>query len=136
MAVRTTEAAVEAIIETDVNIDLSPFIATANALVTTHCAEKNSSYTATELELIERWLAAHCYCVRDPRSTQDDLGKLSSTYQSKVDLGLSTSHYGQMAMLLDWYGGLAALNELMVKGGGRRSVGITWLGEESEELEE
>ena len=136
MSVRTTSEAVADIIETDVAIDLTPFIATSSALVTKHCAEKNSAYTEAELELIERWLAAHCYTVRDPRTTRENLGKLETTFQSKVDLGLNTSHYGQMAMMLDWYGGLAALNETMINGGGRRVVGITWLGEESETLEE
>lgn len=136
MAVRTTSSAVEEIIEVDTDIDLTPFIEAASALVDVHCAAKNSAYTATELELIERWLSAHCYCVRDPRATFESVGKLQSTYQSKVDLCLYTSHYGQMAMMLDWYGGLAALNDLMTKNGGKRTVGITWLGEEDEELEE
>jgi len=136
MAIRTTSSAVEEIIEVDSSIDLDPFIETASALVDKHCAAANSAYTAAELELIERWLSAHFYAIRDPRSLIDYLGKLSSTIESKVDLGLNVTRYGQMAMILDSYGGLAALNENMINKGGRRVIGITWLGEESETLEE
>jgi hypothetical protein len=136
MAVRTTSDAVEAIIEVDSTIDLTPFISTASLLVDTHCEAKNSAYTVTELEAIERFLAAHLYTLRDPRTVTENVRSLDTTFQSKVDLGFNTSHYGQMAMLLDWYGGLAALNELMINGGGKRTIGITWLGEESETLEE
>jgi hypothetical protein len=135
MAVRTTSEAVEAIIETDVAIDLTPFIAAASLLVNTHCEAKNSAYTATELEMIERFLSAHIYTLRDPRPTRDSVRNLDTTYQSKVDLYFCTSHYGQMALLLDWYGGLAALEE-SVKKGGYRTIGITWLGTKSETLEE
>lgn len=136
MTISITSSDVEEIIEVDADIDLTPFITAATSLVTKHCEEKNSAYTESELNLIAVWLSAHCYCVRDPRATFESVGKLQSTYQSKVDLCLYTSHYGQMAMMLDWYGGLAALNDLMTKNGGRRTVGITWLGEEDEELEE
>lgn len=132
---RTTSEAVAAIIDVDSSIDLTPFITTANLLVTTHCAALNSDYTATELEEIERYLAAHLSTLIDPRPTQETAGKVSAWYQSKVDLGFATSHYGQMAMLLDWYGGLAALNERMKKGG-KKTVGISWLGTESETLDE
>ena len=135
MAIRTTSDAVEEIIEIDSTIDLDPFIEAASALVDKHCAAANSAYTATELELIERWLAAHFYAIRDPRALVEDLGKISATIESKVDLGLDVTRYGQMAKILDWYSGLAALDE-QIKKGGRRVIGITWLGEESETLEE
>jgi hypothetical protein len=136
MAVRTTETAVEEIIEVDDSIDLTPFIEVASALVTTNCEEKNSAYTAEELELIERWLSAHFYAIRDPRALVEDLGRISTTIESKVHLGLNVTRYGQMAMIIDWYGGLAALNETMIKSGGKRNIAITWLGTESETLEE
>ncbi len=132
---RTTSAAVGGIIEVDSSISLTPFIEAAAALVTKHCESLNSAYTSDELEMIERFLTAHLYTLRDPRPTQEAAGKVSAWYQSKVALGLSTSHYGQMAMRLDWYGGLAALDNMMLKGG-KRTVGVTWLGTESETLEE
>ena len=136
MAVRTTETDVEDIIEVDEAIDLTPFIEVASALVDTHCEAKNAAYTDDELELIERWLSAHFYAIRDPRALVEDLGRISTTIESKVHLGLNVTRYGQMAMIIDWYGGLAALNETMIKGGGNRNVAITWLGTESETLEE
>lgn len=138
MAVRTTVEAVDGIIETDVTIDLTPFIETASLLVDVNCEALNAAYTEEELEKIERWLSAHVYATRDPRPVVESLGnRLSVTNQSKVDLYFCNSHYGQMALLLDWYGGLAKLQDKMKnQAGGLRTIGITWLGEESEELEE
>ena len=128
---RTTSTAVEEIIEVDSNISLTPFIEGANALVTECCGD-SENYTATDLELIERWLSAHLYTIRDPRVEVEKAGPVSQKMQSKVDLGFDTSHYGQMAMRLEWEGGLSALNE-RVKNGQRRLVGITWLGTEESE---
>jgi len=126
---RTTVDAVEGIIDIDSGISLTPFIEVANAMVTTHCSEKNSDYTATELELIERWLSAHFYHIRDPRAESEKAGSVSAKYQSKVDVGFSTTHYGQMAMRVDYYGGLAAL-DMRIKKGRVASVGVTYLGTE------
>lgn len=136
MSVSVAEASVEAIIEVDATIDLTPFIAAGVAMTEKHCEAANSAYTAAELEMIATWLSAHFYAIRDPRALVEDLGRISTTIESKVSLGLDVTRYGQMAMLLDWYGGLAALNEQMIKNGGRRNIAITWLGEESQTLEE
>jgi len=119
---RTTSDAVAAVIEVDVAIDLAPFILVANELVTEVCSNKN--YTDSRLELIERWLSAHFYTNRDPRSVNEKAGSVGATYQSAVDLNLSTSHYGQTAMMLDTAGGLASLSNRKMK----RTVGVTWLG--------
>ena len=113
---RTTPAAVGLIIEVDESISLTPFIETANALVT-ECCSTVSTYDATRLELIERWLSAHMYTNRDMRSFEERAGDVSERKQSKVDLGFDTSHYGQMAMRLDTAGGLARLNESTKRGG-------------------
>lgn len=137
---RTTAAQVKAIIETDSSIivadaDLDPFILVANELVTELCtgtAGPTPAYTGTRLELIERWLAAHFYCVRDPRSTSESAG-VSVNYENKVDLGLSLSRYGQQAKLLDTAGGLATLDEQTKKGTNRR-VSVSWLGSPPSEL--
>ncbi len=133
MAVRTTDDNVEGIIEVDSGISLTPFIAAANHLVTQCCS--SDDYDATQLELIERFLAAHLYTLRDPRAVQERAGSVGVTYQSKVDLGLSTSHYGQTAMALDFEGGLAALNA-QTKKGSRRSVSVKYLGTEPEYVED
>jgi hypothetical protein len=123
---RTTAILVGAIIEVDETIDLDPFIAVANELVTEICSD--SGYSAERLELIERWLSAHFYTNRDPRASEEKAGPVSAVYQSKVDLNLSTSHYGQTAMTLDTKGGLAALNASIIKGRIKRALTVTWLG--------
>lgn len=131
MAIRTTSEAVAEIIEVDVLISLDPFIAVASALVDEVCeTNEDADYSEERLELIERWLAAHFYTNRDPRAVTERAGPVSATYQSKVDLNLSTSHYGQTAMTLDTAGGLAALNQKIIKGYGSRTVEVTWLGTE------
>jgi hypothetical protein len=133
MAVRTTSALVEGIIEVDSNISLTPFITAANTLVTKCCTDLTTDYTATELQQIETYLAAHFYTLRDPRAEREKAGSVEAKYQSKVALGFSTSHYGQTAMSLDYYGGLSNLNRKIIKGTAGRSFGVTWIGTESDD---
>ena len=121
---RTTPALVAGIIEVDNAIDLAPFIAAAGSLV--DVVEEKSDHTAELLELIERWLSAHFYTVRDPRAVSEKAGPVGVTYQSKVDLNLSTSHYGQTAIVLDTSGTLKRLSK------GVRSAVVAWLGKELE----
>ncbi len=128
---RTTETAVGLLIEVDETIPLASFIETANALVEEVCVPLG--YDDPRLELIERWLSAHCYATRDPRPVSEAAGSVSTTYQSKVDLGFNNSHYGQMAMRLDTKGGLATL-EAKVKAGLITTPLIWWLGSTEEEL--
>jgi len=125
---RTTAILVGGIIEVDSAIPLDPFIEVANVLVTQCCS--TVGYTATKLELIERWLSAHFYTVRDMRAEAEKAGSVSEKKQSKVDLGFSTSHYGQQAMLIDYKGGLAALNK-RAKEGSIGAIVATWLGKEN-----
>lgn len=122
---RTTEGAVAAIIELDATIDVAPFIEAAAALVEEIAVD--SGHDETRLELIERWLSAHFYTVRDPRPTSEKAGPVAVSYQSAVDLNLNTSHYGQMAMSLDTSGLLRAISSRT-----RRTVTVTWLGTELE----
>jgi len=122
---RTSSAAVAAIIETEVSIDLTPFIEAANHIVTRVCTD--SDYADTELELIERWLAAHFYAIRDPRVADEAAGSVSQRFQYKVDLNLSVTTYGQQAMMLDTEGNLATLS----RGRGKTVGGATWLGTEN-----
>lgn len=131
---RTTRTQVAEIIELDESIipndaAMLPFITVANELVTEFCTGTlgpTTAYTSERLELIERWLAAHLYTNRDPRVTDEKAGSVGAGYQSKVDLGFNTSHYGQTAMRLDTNGGLAKLNDDMLKGKPR--VTASWLG--------
>lgn len=123
---RTTAELVAGIIEVDVTISLDPFIAVSNALVSE--IAPLTTHTEERLELIERWLAAHFYTNRDPRTVQERAGSVDETFQSKVDLNLSTSHYGQTAMTLDTSGQLSMLNQRTINGTPSRVVSVTWLG--------
>lgn len=120
MAIRTTSIAVAGIIEVDVSIPLDPFIETGSALVDSFAAQ--SKLDAARLELIERWLSAHFYAMRDPRTSDERAGPVAARYQSAVALRLNTSHYGQMAMVLDTSGLLSLLSK------SRRPASVTWLG--------
>ena len=135
MSVRTTAEDVQGIIEVDASIipddaSMLPFITVANELVTEYCV--GQGYTDARLELIERWLSAHFYTIRDMRAESEKAGPVSAKYQSKVDLGFDSSHYGQTAMRLDTQGGLSRLNKT-IKDGNRVAVGVTWLGTSSDE---
>lgn len=123
---RTTSAAVGAVIELDDAIDITPFIETANALVTEVCVP--SGYDDTRLELIERWLSAHFYAIRDPRAVSESVKGLGVTYQSAVGLALMVTHYGQHAAMLDTKGGLAKLSMNTAQGRKPFKAGIAYLG--------
>lgn len=133
MASRTTTVLIAGIIKVKATISLTPFMDAANMMVTRCCTELDTDYSAGQLVVIETWLAAHFYSVRDMRPEQERADVVSRKFQSKVDLGFDTSHYGQMAMRLDYYGGLASLNE-QIKSGVKKAVGITWLGTENPDL--
>jgi hypothetical protein len=133
MAFRTTDDLVEAIIEVDSSIVLTPFIAAANAIVTQCCSNLSVNYSTEELQQIETWLSAHMYTVRDGRAFREKAGSVSEELQSKVALGFSTSHYGQTAMRLDYYGGLAALDASILRGR-TKAPSVTWLGKTRDEV--
>lgn len=136
---RTTLAQVATIIELDAGIipdeaSLEPYIAVANELVTEACVTNGPTtpYSDVRLELIERWLTAHMYTVRDPRVTNERAGAVGVTYQSYVGLGFDTSHYGQTAMRLDTNGGLTDINsEAKTR---KPRIGVAWLGTEFEDI--
>lgn len=114
MPIRTTPSAVSEIIETDVDISLTPFIETASALVDEICVPLG--YDDARLELIERWLSAHFYAVRDMRLSGEGVGPIQANYQYRVDLRLQVTIYGQQALILDTKGGLKTLNKDKVGG--------------------
>lgn len=148
MPVRTTEDAVRDIIEVDdaalSDAGLAPFIATASHVVDRYCdVATNPSLATTHdppydeetLEEIERYLAAHFYASsRDPRLVSDTVSSLQSAYQMKTDLYLGLTHYGQHAIVLDTYGGLAALQQTLTDDSPstRRgiTIGLMWGGKE------
>lgn len=132
---RTTATQVKQIIEVDTGIiasdaDLDPFIDVANELVTEMCTGDNgpdTDYTSSRLELIERWLTAHFYAVRDPRSRNEKVDVLSVSYEGKTGLGLDHTRYGQQVKMLDTNGGLARMDYANKKGGAR-GASLTYIG--------
>ena len=121
MANRTTDEAVRKLIELDEDFDTSPFIETANSVVTDVCSD--SEYSDVKLELIERWLSAHFCSMQEPLAKTETVRGISVTYEGQTSLGLKFTRYGQQAMIIDTAGNLRALDES--KGG---KVGISWIG--------
>lgn len=137
----TTADNVRGIIEVDDEDDLTPFIDSADILVLQCCITDpegvSLGYSDAQLEMIERWLAAHFYAVFEPRSFLDQVGELRQQIESKVNLRLEVTRYGQQAMLLDFHGGLAALSNGLGKVVKKfpevtgRKPKIAWLGQAS-----
>ena len=124
---RITDSDVSALIDVDSSITLTPFIDAANELVTELCT--NSDYTAARLIKIEAWLAAHLYLMRDQAVASEKAGSVSASYQYKIGLFLSQTKQGQMAMMLDTAGNLAALSKRMEQGE-PATVDLGWMGED------
>lgn len=111
---RTTQELVGGIIEVEDGDDLTPFIFTANELVTEACAPLG--YTEARLELIERWLSAHFYAVfRPPSNKGVRVDVIDDRVDSKVDLGFNVTWYGQQALRIDTLGGLASIDQLKTR---------------------
>jgi len=125
MAVRITDADVEELIEVDAAISLTPFITIANELVTELCT--SSGYTAARLAMIEAWLAAHFYLMRDQAVASEKAGSVSVSYQYEIGMQLAQTKQGQTAMMLDTAGNLANLSKKTERGRAA-SAGATWIG--------
>ncbi|GAG26823.1 unnamed protein product [marine sediment metagenome] len=134
---RTNAALVEAIIDVESGIDLTPFIDAANSMVTYLCTgdQVDSEYPESQLIMIETWLAAHFYCMYDPRASEEKAGDVRARYETKIERGLDLSKYGQMAMQLDYQGSLSANNEAIKNGNAGNTVGVTWLGTPPEDID-
>jgi hypothetical protein len=107
----------------------------ANELVTEVCATALRPdgvtlwHAESRLALIECLLACHFYCLNDPRGQRERVGPLTFEAQSKVDLGLDVTHYGQQAKRLDTSGALAALDEAAEEGRPVRfTASLRWAG--------
>ena len=122
---RTTDECIRAIADVDPNVTLGPFIEAASIMVTrmTTCAtEKGLSHTADQLRMIEQYLAAHFYHLRDPRYRSKSTERASASFElSKPGEGLKSTDYGRTAMMFDDTGCLADLS------GGIRAE-LVWLG--------
>lgn len=133
MAVRTTSDNVKGVLRLgseggdydDVaNPSLTPYIATANAItsrVYTCSVQKKLTLSTTELELIERWLAAHFYAMSDQTYAQRSTQGASGSFQGQTGMGLEATKYGQTALAVDYSGCLTAINK-------RQFASGFWLG--------
>lgn len=136
MAIRTSAPQVAAILgdNYDSLISLTVFMETANVIVNT-LVEKNAenlgpTLSDTLLELIERWLSAHCYAHADQIFAYKQTGNAAATFQGVTGMGLTATLYGQTAIILDTTGYLSQVSKAAddSKGGGRRTANILWLG--------
>lgn len=127
---RTTSNNVSAILleDYDTNNSLTPFIETASTIVDTvnNCASlKGISLSSTQLELIERWLAAHYYVMSDQNYRSKRTEGASAVYQGETGKYFEASKYGQTALSIDYSGCLKSLMN--------PRVGVYWLGKELNE---
>lgn len=124
---RTTADKVKAVIEVDASIALDVFMETATELVDECCG--SSGYSEGRLTLIETWLAAHFYSVRDMRPSVEKAGEVSVSFTQNPGFNLMLTSHGQQALALDTRGGLAALSKRSEQGKSGR-VGVVYLGTE------
>lgn len=135
MAVRTSPALVKEIIEFDTDLSMQPFIIAASNMVDQLAAEADTEYTlaAATLELIERWLAAHFYAMRDQQYSSKSTGGAGGSFQGQTSMVLTATQYGQMAMLLDTTNWLSKRSREVLEG--RKRMIFTWVGNEPEDIE-
>lgn len=127
---RTTTAAVQGVLldhygpKLDGTLpNVNPFIDAATAMVdrVAACAiSRDRTLTNAELELVERWLAAHFYaCAPDQAKAERTTGRAKAVYQGKTGMYLESTKFGQMAVILDYSGCLVSIaSEVKKKAGG------------------
>lgn len=131
MTIRTTSSKVQDILgrHYDDSTDLTGFITTASSLVDKVSSnDSDVLLNATSLEIVERWLAAHCYAHMDQLMSSESGGGASGQYQGQTAMYFDSTQYGQMAMVLDVTGYLAKLNKQAKEG--RMVASMVWLGTE------
>lgn len=126
---RTSSGDVEAILGGHYggSTDLDAFILTAASLVgKCSAADTGGVHSASDLELIERWLAAHFYAHSDQLTQTRSTGKASATFQGQTAMVFNSTQYGQTALALDTTGYLAKLQQQAMTG--PKKAGGVWLG--------
>lgn len=126
---RTTAEDVKGILgdHYDGTSNVNKYIDTANSLVNKVSSnDSDSLLDDSDLELIERWLAAHCYAHHDQLYQNKSTGRASGTYQGRTEFMFKSTQYGQMALVLDVTGYLAELQEQAMKG--KRKAKAIWGG--------
>lgn len=123
---RTTVNAVQKILLKDWNgADLlDPFIEAATAVVDrvdVCAAARSRTLTSTELELVERWLAAHFYAMSNQQLSSKSTKGAGGSFRASGGLNLDGTTYGQTARTLDYSGCLDAIAK-------RKVAAAVWLG--------
>lgn len=125
---RTTISAVQGILLQDYdtlnNPDITPFIESASSIVddVAECAsQKGTPLSTAKLEILERWLSAHCYCLVDRLYYSRVTGKAEGVFQGRTGMSLDYTPYGQFAKSLDPTGCLVAVTSSL-------KAGMMWLG--------
>lgn len=131
MAVRTDSTSVQGVLMDDYGSgkDLTGFILTASRIidrVATCASNKGKTLDSEELELLERWLAAHLYCQSDQPYSSKSTSRASGSFQGQTGMMLDSTKYGQTAKLLDSSGCLTTLEK-------RQVVSLDWLGKTTSE---
>lgn len=135
MAQRTTVADVKAVLlpgkdyDTEDAPSLQPFIDTATVIVdrvATCATDRDKTLTSGELELIERWLAAHLYAMSDQTYASKSTAGASASFHGQTGMHLEATKYGQTAVTLDYSGCLTAI-------GKRQTARGAWLGKRKSE---
>jgi len=130
VTLRTNSAAVQALL--GVNYDtvnapsLTAFMETAALLIdrVEDCAvDGGSALTADELEMLERYVAAHFYQTMDQGFASKSTLSASMSAHGQTGMYLEGTKYGQAAISMDYTGCLAAI----AQGQGARAS-FTWLG--------
>lgn len=104
---------------------LSNFISTANAVTNwVHNQDTGSLVSSDVLIEIEKYLAAHFYCVADPGYQSRSTGGASGQFTGQTSFTFKQTRYGQQALFLDFSGALARRDK-EVEEGGRRIVQVT-----------
>lgn len=121
---RTTAQQVDHLLagEYDQKTKLSPYIETASVIVNwlaTQDLAAEGLLNAGQLELIERWLAAHYYQMSDPGYTTRSTAGASGGFQGQFTTGFKMTRFGQTAMVLDVTGLLARRDKEMEEGARR-----------------
>jgi hypothetical protein len=133
----TTADLVGGVVEVDDGDDLTPFIRSAHRLIVRFCEPflnngTANAYTADDLTDIETWLAAHFYACLSRQTRSEQAGTVRADYESKVDLHLDVTIYGQQAMVLDPNGGLASWNN-RIDSIRNITAEVLWLGVDEDE---
>lgn len=88
---------------------VSNFVDDANVYVDEHLTDEGLS--SAILEKIEKYLAAHFLSMLDRRTSEEDVGDTSFTFEGDSGMGLKATTYGQQAIAYDTTGTLQKLSE-------------------------